>query len=100
MKADSIVASSKTRSGAPIDEANLEARFKLMSALSARIQSWGITQEAAACRLGIARPRLNNLLRGKIARFSLDALLNLAIRSGLSVRIEIAEGAIATESGC
>ncbi len=44
-------------------------------------------------RLGISQPRLNDLLRGKIANFSLDTLINLAAGAGLSVRLDIAEAA-------
>ena len=77
----------------PAEAANLTARSELLSALKARIRSWEVPQEAAAGRLGITRPRLNDLLRGKIAKFSLDALVNLATASGLTVRIEVAEAA-------
>ena len=45
--------------------------------------------KAAAKRLGITRPRLNDLLRGKISKFSLDALATLATRAGLSVHLSV-----------
>ena len=62
----------------------------LLSLLIARIGSWGITQEAAATRLGITRPRLNDLLRGKLGKFSLDALVNVATAAGLVLEIRVA----------
>ena len=31
------------------------------------------------------QPRLNDLVRGRIDKFSLDALMNLAARAGLSI---------------
>ncbi|MGJ7462518.1 helix-turn-helix domain-containing protein [Halomonas sp. MA07-2] len=37
----------------------------------------GVTQKEAAHRLGITQPRLNDLLNGRINKFSLDALVNL-----------------------
>ena len=77
----------------PAGAANLTARSELLSALKARIRAWELPQEAAAARLGITRPRLNDLLQGKIAKFSLDALVNLATASGLTVHIEVAEAA-------
>ena len=49
-----------------------------------------MTQTEAAGRLGVTQPRLNDLLRGKIANFSLDTLINLATKAGLSVRLDIA----------
>jgi predicted XRE-type DNA-binding protein len=50
--------------------------------------------DAAQCASLIApyeltQPRLNDLLRGRIAKFSLDALMALAGRAGLSVRVQI-----------
>lgn len=77
----------------PAEAANLTARSALLSALKARVRSWGLPREDAARRLGITRPRLSDLLQGKIAKFSLDALVNLATASGLTVHIEIAEAA-------
>lgn len=47
----------------------------------------------AVNRLGITCPRLNDLLQGKMAKFSLDALVNLATASGLVVHIQVAEAA-------
>lgn len=40
-----------------------------------------------------AHPRLNDLLRGKLGKFSLDALVNLATASGLVLEIRIGEAA-------
>lgn len=77
----------------PVEAANMKARSELLSALKIRVRSWGMPQEAAAGRLGITRPRLNDLLQGKLAKFSLDALVNLATASGLVVHIHIAEAA-------
>jgi predicted XRE-type DNA-binding protein len=77
----------------PTEAANLKARSELLSALKARVRSWDLWQEVAANRLGITRPRLNDLLQGKMAKFSLDALVNLATASGLTVHIQVAEAA-------
>ena len=77
----------------PAEAANLKARSELLSALKARVRAWGLSQEVAANRLGITRPRLNDLLQGKMAKFSLDALVNLATASGLAVHIQVAEAA-------
>lgn len=77
----------------PAEAANMKARSELLSALQGRIRSWDIPQEAAATRLGITRPRLNDLLRGKLGKFSLDALVNLATASGLTLEIRIADAA-------
>jgi predicted XRE-type DNA-binding protein len=77
----------------PAEAANMKARSELLSAIKARIRSWELPQEAAARRLSITRPRLNDLLQGKLAKFSLDALVNLATASGLTVHVQVAEAA-------
>lgn len=77
----------------PAEAANMKARSELLCALNARIRSWNVPQEAAASRLGITRPRLNDLLRGKLAKFSLDALVNLAAAAGLALEIKVADAA-------
>jgi hypothetical protein len=46
-------------------------------------------QAEAAGRLRITQPRLSDLLRGRIDKFSLDALINLAAKAGLAVRVEV-----------
>lgn len=80
-------------SDTPAEAANMKARADLLSLLIARIGLWGVTQEAAATRLGITRPRLNDLLRGKLGKFSLDALVNLATAAGLVLEIRVADAA-------
>ena len=77
----------------PEEEANMKARAELLSALKARVRSWELPQEAAAARRGITRPRLNDLLRGKLGKFSLDALVNLASAAGLALEIRVANAA-------
>lgn len=77
----------------PAEAANLKARSELLSTLKTRVCAWNLSQKVAANRLGITRPRLNDLLQGKMAKFSLDALVNLATASGLAVHIQVAEAA-------
>ena len=47
------------------------------------------TQTEAARHCGITQPRMNDLLRGRVSRFSLDALVNLATAIGRRVHVEI-----------
>ena len=77
----------------PAEAANLKARAELMSALRARVRSWQVSQTAAAARLGITRPRLSDLMRGKLGKFSLDALVNLVAAAGLALEIKVADAA-------
>jgi predicted XRE-type DNA-binding protein len=77
----------------PAEAASMTMRSNLLIAIDQRVRSWKLTQAEAARRLGITQPRLNDLLRGKIAKFSLDALIDLATRAGLTVRIDIGQAA-------
>jgi predicted XRE-type DNA-binding protein len=54
-----------------------------------RVKAWAVPQEEAAKRLGLTRPRLNDLLRGKIDKFSLDALVNIATAAGYALHITL-----------
>lgn len=67
--------------------ANMKARAELMRTLQGLVRQTGWTQVEAARRCGITQPRMNDLLRGRISRFSLDALVNIAAASGRQVRI-------------
>ena len=71
----------------------MKARSELLSALKAQVNSWDMSQETAATRLGITRPRLNDLLRGKMGKFSLDALVTLTAAAGLELQIRVLEPA-------
>lgn len=74
------------------DEAeNLLLRAQLMSNIRDRAR--GMTQQEAAKQFGMTQPRLNDLLKGKIGKFSLDALVNIATRAGLSVRLLVKKAA-------
>ncbi|WP_298233592.1 XRE family transcriptional regulator [uncultured Azohydromonas sp.] len=73
----------------PEEAANLRVRAELARALSALVASEGWTQAEAARRCGVTQPRMNDLLRGRISRFSLDALVNMAAACGREVHIEL-----------
>jgi predicted XRE-type DNA-binding protein len=60
-----------------------------MIAVRRAVEGWELTQAAAAKHLGTTQPRLNDLLRGRIGKFSLDALVRLATRAGLSLQLQI-----------
>ena len=80
--------------GFPPEEAqNLQLRSDLMMRIEDYYRKSGMTQAKAAKRLGLTTPRLNALLKGKIDLFSLDALVNIATRAGLSVRLVVKKAA-------
>lgn len=77
----------------PAEAANMRLRSQLMRAIQEAVARWEVTQAEAARRLAVTQPRLNDLLRGRIGNFSLDALILLADHAGLKVNIEIAVAA-------
>jgi predicted XRE-type DNA-binding protein len=74
------------------DAINLTMRSHLMIAIEKQVAKWKLSQEDAAKRLGVTRPRLSDLLRGKINKFSLDSLMMIAVRAGLKVELSIGAG--------
>jgi len=73
------------------EAANMTARADLLLAIRERVRTWNVTQEDAATRLGLTRPRLNDLMRGKLEKFSLDALVNIAAAAGFKLHIRLEE---------
>jgi predicted XRE-type DNA-binding protein len=73
----------------PEQAANLRARAELMQQIAALIQEQGWTQADAASRCGVTQPRMNDLLRGRVSRFSLDALVNIATAIGCRVHVAL-----------
>ena len=77
----------------PEESANLTLRSELMDEIEEIIKQNGWTQAEAAKRCRVTQPRMNDLLRGRIARFSLDALVNIASSLGRKVRVTLEDAA-------
>ena len=60
-----------------------------MNKIAAIVAAKSWTQVEAAAHCGVTQPRVNDLLLGRISRFSLDALVNIAAALGLRVHIEL-----------
>lgn len=73
----------------PEQAANLRARAELMQQIAAIVKESGWTQTEAAENCGVTQPRMNDLLRGRVSRFSLDALVNIATAIGRRVHVAL-----------
>ena len=73
----------------PEQAANLRARAELMRQIAAIVKANSWKQADAAKHCGVTQPRINDLLRGRVSRFSLDALVNIATALGRRVRVEL-----------
>jgi len=70
------------------EAANLKIRADLMLDLRRHIQKSGWTQTQAAEFFGETQPRISNLLKGEISRFSVDKLIVMLARAGITVQVE------------
>lgn len=67
----------------------LKVRSDLLSETQDVIRKRGLTQTAAAKLLGVHPPRVSDLMRGRIDLFSIETLIDMLSRLGLSVRLVI-----------
>ena len=74
---------------APAEAENLRIRTELMIRLEKLIDSSDWTQREAARLLGVTQPRISDLVRGKVDRFSIDSLIEMLGRAGLEVRLTL-----------
>ena len=73
--------------------ASMRLRADLMIAVQRYVDKSEATQAHAAKQLGISQPRLNDLLRGRIDKFSVDALVIMLAKVGKQVSIKIRNAA-------
>lgn len=70
-----------------VEAENLLLRSRLMSEI--RKVARGQSKSRAAKRLGVPQSRLNELLRGEIDEFSIDALINMLSEAGMRVELRV-----------
>jgi predicted XRE-type DNA-binding protein len=76
--------------GFPEAEAqNLLLRTDLVIHIRKVIDKLGVTQAEAAKRAGITQPRMNDLVKGRTQKFTLDALVKVASSFGYSVQLKL-----------
>ena len=68
---------------------NLRLRSDLMVELSKLITTRRLTQAKAAAMFGVSQPRVSDLMRGRIDRFSVDTLVAMLGSAGLRVRLVV-----------
>ncbi len=80
--------------GFPEAEAqNLLLRADLSIHIRRIINQLGITQAGAAKLAGITQPRMNDLVKGRTEKFTLDALVNVAAKLGYTVKLSLKKAA-------
>lgn len=71
------------------EAANLLIRSRLMVEVKLLIERENLTQSKAAKLFGVTQPRISDLKRGKIEVFSVDMLIKMLARGGLSVNVRV-----------
>lgn len=73
----------------PVQAANLKLRSSLMREISGYVESQKLTQVEAAKKLGTTQPRLNDVLKGKIDKCTVDRLVNMLESVGYHVELSV-----------
>jgi predicted XRE-type DNA-binding protein len=73
----------------PAEAENLKLRSQLMIELRERLGALDLTQSQAAQLLEVTQPRISDLIRGKIGRFSVDTLIAMLGKAGMTLTISI-----------
>ena len=75
---------------APHEASVMLLRAQLAEALRTWMEREGLTQAQAAKRLGIAQPRVSDIVRNKVELMSLDYLVGLCAKAKLDVGLKLA----------
>ena len=65
-------------------------RCEIAEALRQWVDREGLTQAQAAKRLGVVQPRISEIVYSKVGKLSLDYLVGLCTKAGLSVTVKSA----------
>ena len=76
--------------GFPDDEAeHLRVRADLLIQIQQALKARRLKQAEAARLLGVTQPRVSDLVRGRIDRFSVDSLIDMLARLGVRVKVVV-----------
>ncbi len=74
---------------AETESEHLLIRSRLMIEVERFVERSKLSQREAAKKLGVTQPRLNDLLQGKIQKFSIDALVKMLSKVGIHVDVHV-----------
>jgi predicted XRE-type DNA-binding protein len=67
----------------------LAIKQQLMDTLAAWMAAENLTQTKAASLLGVSRPRVSDVIRHKNSNFTVDALIDMVVRTGQPLQISV-----------
>ena len=72
----------------PVEYNMKHLKVQLFAALTKLIRENGWTQTEAAQALNISSPRMSNLFKGYLEKFSIDALIEMLVRMGYKLDVD------------
>lgn len=69
------------------EAAALQARVALAVEIERYIDKHGLTQAKAAAAFGVPQPTISNIVRGDLSRLSVEYLLKMLARVGITVQL-------------
>lgn len=72
---------------------SMKIKSRLMMDIERCIKKQGLTQKQAAKKMGVTQPRVSDLVRGKINRFTIDMLVIMLARLGMHVEVTLMDAA-------
>ena len=75
------------------DAENLKLRSELMIAIRKWVKDTGLTQAEAAKRLNTTQPIVNDILRGRYEKFTIDRLVKMLDAAGLHISVSVSKAA-------
>ncbi|MEM8830142.1 MAG: helix-turn-helix transcriptional regulator [Cyanobacteria bacterium P01_G01_bin.19] len=73
----------------PEEAANLKIRADLILDLQKYIKKQEWTQKEAAEFFNETQPRISNLMNGDVERFSIDKLVQMIVKAGIQIKVEV-----------
>lgn len=77
----------------PAERKSMKIKSRLMMDIERCIKKQGMTQKQAAKKMGVTQPRVSDLVRGKINRFTIDMLVTMLARLGMHVEVTLQDAA-------
>jgi predicted XRE-type DNA-binding protein len=71
----------------PLQAASLHLRAQLMAELIRVVRSRKLTQVSTARLFQVSQPRISDLMRAKVGKFSSDALVEMLAKAGMGVKV-------------
>ena len=73
----------------PDEAVNLKIRADLILDLQKYIKKQQWTQQEAAAFFNETQPRISNLMNGDLERFSIDKLVQMIVKAGMQIKVEV-----------